>query len=100
MLVYDRYVTDAERVASETYLNAKWLDGASGPVTDDLLPTGVSLELLNNGTLDLVGREQTFGNIMGSGTLTTATRYWTAFIGASGKSLYLIYSSGTMIMFK
>ena len=70
LLVYDRYVTDAEREAIEKYLNAKWVDGAGGPVTADLLPTGVSLELVNNGTLDLVGREQTFGNITGSGTIT------------------------------
>ena len=193
LLVYDRYVTDAERAAIEKYLNAKWMDGAGGPVTADLLPTGVSLELVNNGTLDLVGREQTFGNITGSGTitngnaivtddirpggdgvmgtlrfagleqqtatyyadldqnseapcdqvvisgtgsvsldgltininplalpgsitrfkvmstlgtftgapaLTAATSYWTAVISDSGKSLYLIYSSGTMIMFR
>ncbi len=193
LLVYNRYVTDVERAAIESYLNAKWFAGEGGPVTEDLLPTGVSLELVNNGTLDLDGAEQTFSNVTGSGTitngyaivsddmrpggtgvigtlrfagfeqqtatyyadlaqnsevpcdqvvisgtgsvsldgltininpltlpgtitrfkvmstlgtftgaptLTVATSYWTAVIGDSGKSLYLIYSSGTRISFQ
>jgi autotransporter-associated beta strand protein len=70
LLVYDRYVTDAERMAIESYLNAKWLGGAGGLAKDDMLPTGVSLELVNNGTLDLSGNTQTFSGITGSGTIT------------------------------
>lgn len=42
----------------------------------------------------------TLGTFTGAPTLTVATSYWTAFIGDSGKSLYLIYSSGTMISFQ
>jgi len=42
----------------------------------------------------------TLGSFTGAPTLTAATSYWTAVVGDSGKSLYLIYSSGTMIMFK
>jgi autotransporter-associated beta strand protein len=193
LLVYDRYVTDAERAVIENYLNAKWLLDRGAPVTDSALPSGVSLEMANNGTLDLVGNTQTFTSITGSGTITNGaaivtddirpggtgvigtlgfagfeqqtatyyadlvqnseapcdqvvisgtgsvsldgltininpltlpgaitrfkvmstlgtftgaptlivgTSYWTAVIGDSGKSLYLIYSSGTMISFQ
>lgn len=73
LLVYDRYVTDAERAAIETYLNAKWLLDRGAPVTDSALPSGVSLELVNNGTLDLVGNTQTFGSVTGSGTITNGS---------------------------
>jgi len=42
----------------------------------------------------------TLGTFTGAPTLNAATSYWTAVINDSGKSLYLIYSSGTMIMFR
>ena len=191
MIVYNRVITDAERLQIEQYLRLKWTDVNATIV--NYLPEGASLSLTNNGTLNLGKTTQTFGSITGSGTitngyaivrddirpggdgvigtlrfagfeqqtatyyadlsqnigapcdqvvisgtgpvsldgltvninpltlpgaitrfkvmstlgtftgaptLTAATSYWTAVIGDSGKSLYLIYSSGTLILFK
>jgi autotransporter-associated beta strand protein len=70
MLVYNRAVTDAERIAIQNYLNAKWLVDRGAPVTASVLPSGVSLEMVNNGTLDLAGNTQTFASITGSGSIT------------------------------
>jgi hypothetical protein len=191
MIVYNRVITDAERLQVEEYLRLKWTDASSTIV--NFLPEGASLSLTNNGTLKLGGTTQTFSDVIGSGsvvngqaivtgdirpggdgvigtlgfngfeqqtatyyadlsqnsgapcdqvvisgtgsvsldgltinvnplaqptsilkfkvmstagtftgtpTLTGTTLYWSAVIGDSGQSLYLMYSSGTVIMFK
>ncbi len=191
MIVYNRVITDAERLLIEEYLRLKWMDADSTIV--NYLPEGSSLALDNNGTLNLGGTTQTFGDVTGSGaitrghsivtgsirpggdgvvgtlgfdgfeqqtatyyadldqdseapcdtvtisgtgtvdldgltinvnplaqptsilkfkvmstagtftgtpTLTGVTTYWTAVIGDSGQSLYLKYSSGTVLMFR
>jgi autotransporter-associated beta strand protein len=84
LLVYNRTVTDAERMAIENYLNVKWFAEKGIPVTASALPAGVSLEMVNNGTLDLAGNTQTFGGIMGSGAITNGNAIVTGAIRPGG----------------
>lgn len=68
MIVYNRVITDAERLQVEEYLRLKWMDVNSTIV--NFLPDGSSLVLTNNGTLNLGKTTQAFGSVTGSGTIT------------------------------
>jgi hypothetical protein len=82
MIVYDRVITDVERLQIEAYLRIKWMAASSSIV--NFLPAGTSLSLTNNGTLNLGGTIQTFGSVTGSGAITNGNAIVTGAIRPGG----------------
>lgn len=82
MIVYNRVITDAERLQIEEYLRLKWTDATSTIV--NFLPEGASLSLTNNGTLNLGKTTQTLGSVTGSGTITNGSAIVTGDIRPGG----------------
>ena len=74
LLIYDRALSDAERMAAETYLRNKWFSALNA------IPDGSAVSIAGGATLDLNGFDETIGSLSGaagsqvllrSGTLTT-----------------------------
>jgi autotransporter-associated beta strand protein len=62
IVIYNRVLSDAERLATQTYLSNKWFGASSS----DLLPASTLLDLSSDGaTLDLNGVNQTLGSLAG-----------------------------------
>ncbi|MCC6124153.1 MAG: autotransporter-associated beta strand repeat-containing protein [Pirellulales bacterium] len=95
VIVYDRFLADADRQAVENYLHAKWFDPAGARA--HLLPIGTAVNLTAAGaTLDLNGFDQAVGSLtgvagsqvlLGGATFTvggddTSTTFAGAFAGA------------------
>jgi autotransporter-associated beta strand protein len=66
VLIYDRVLTEAERLQNEGYLMGKWL-------TDPFIPTGSTLTVLSGGVLDLNGHSQEVAILNGNGTVSNGT---------------------------
>jgi autotransporter-associated beta strand protein len=67
VLIYDRVLTEAERLQNEGYLMSKWLPDF--PV----LPTGSTLTVLSGGVLDLNGHSQEVATLKGNGSVSNGT---------------------------
>ena len=64
ILLYGRALTEAERLAVEAYLRAKWF----APTTPDA--SGISVALAPGGGLDLGNRRRPLASLAGAGTVT------------------------------
>jgi len=70
-IVYDRVLTDAERLATDAYLNWKWFGKTTAGYAQPDTHTGV---ILHDGTaLTLGGSEQSVTSLSGSGTVSNGT---------------------------
>jgi autotransporter-associated beta strand protein len=67
VLIYDKALTEEERLQVEGYLMSKWLPDAP------FIPTGTTLTILSGGTLDLNGHSQEVATLKGNGTVTNGT---------------------------
>jgi len=74
LLIYDRALTDAERLAAEAYLRGKWFPALNA------IPDGSAVTIAGGATLDLNDFDETIGSLaggagsqvqLGAGTLTT-----------------------------
>ena len=68
VIVYDRELTDEERVSNEHYLQRKWRLGVRGAVGND-----ATLALAADATLDCGGVSQYFAAVGGEGTVVNGT---------------------------
>ena len=67
LLIYDRSLSNAERVAVETYLNHKWMGVG---VTSDVLPVASPVTVSAGATLAVDNLPQTIGGLSGGGNVT------------------------------
>ncbi|MCX5653707.1 MAG: autotransporter-associated beta strand repeat-containing protein, partial [Planctomycetota bacterium] len=109
VILYDRVLTDEERLQVETYLNAKWFEGG---LAGGGLPTGTAVTMSSNTTLDLNGVNQQIGSLadaapgatghrvlLGSGNLTVGNASSPTFSGAvSGTGSLAKIGTGTLTL--
>ena len=67
VLLYDRALTEAERLQNEGYLWCKWFPDIP------LIPTGTTLTVLSGGVLDLNGHSQEVAILKGNGAVSNGT---------------------------
>lgn len=60
VIIYNRPLTEAERLATEAYLMQKWY---GAPATGGVLPSGTALQIQGGATLDLNGTSQTVASL-------------------------------------
>jgi hypothetical protein len=66
VLIYNRVLTETERLQNEGYLMSKWLK-------DPFIPTGTTLTVLAGGVLDLNGHSQEVATLKGNGSVSNGT---------------------------
>ncbi|MCX5654761.1 MAG: autotransporter-associated beta strand repeat-containing protein, partial [Planctomycetota bacterium] len=74
VIIYDRVLTDEERLQVEAYLNVKWFGIGGGGSAADLLPIATALSITGGSTLDLNGVTQQVASLSdysGSGGTVT-----------------------------
>ena len=71
VLIYDRVLTESERLQTEDYLSQKWF-GVGGALQNPM-PVGSAVTVLSGATLDLSGCSQEIASLKGSGSVINGT---------------------------
>ncbi len=81
VLIFNSALSDAQRLAVDSYLQNKWGIAAASSWTSNVLPSNTPVAISGGGTLDLNGGNQSIGSLassdpstqvlLGAGTLTT-----------------------------
>jgi autotransporter-associated beta strand protein len=84
ILVYDRWLSTADRQTVEAYLQNKWF-GSSPVVPTDVLPASTALIVSGGAALDLNGISQAVGSLSGAGSVFNSGADWaTLTVGGNG----------------
>ncbi|OQB84738.1 MAG: Autotransporter-associated beta strand repeat protein [Planctomycetes bacterium ADurb.Bin126] len=104
VIIYNRALTEAERLATEAYLMQKWFGASAGAI----LPAGTALQVQGGATVDLNGTTQTvasLGDYSGTGGTVTNSAAGAALLAVSGAanttfSGSLVDGAGTLALLK
>jgi hypothetical protein len=84
-VIYDRVLTEQERIDAEDYLRAKWF----GEVPDDRYMDGSVplIEVLSDGVVDVDGQTRSVGTLRGDGVVSNGTLVVTENLDVGGTSV-------------